>query len=73
VPGPHLRGPDRGAAAGARALQRPGSDAAGTARRPDRRRYGFVVLNVSLSIGGAPSVRDATCGPSSPASPLSPE
>ena len=46
VPGPRLRAARVRAAAGARALQRPGSDPADPARRP----YGFVVDNVNVSV-----------------------
>ena len=40
VPGPHVRAARRRAAAGARALQRPGADPTDPARRPDRRHGG---------------------------------
>ena len=46
VSGPRLRAARLRAAAGARALQRPGSDPADPARRP----YGFVVDSVNVSV-----------------------
>ena len=49
VSGPHLRAARRRAAAGARALQRPGSDPTDSGRRPDRR-YGVVVDSVNVSV-----------------------
>ncbi len=50
VPGPRVRAAGRRPRAGARALQRPGSDPADPARPADGRGYGLVVLSVNVSV-----------------------